>query len=121
MGFNTASVWIKVALFCLVLSVILFVIGFATISWMSNDGSDYHGYRWSDDWGLWRRTTCEYRRGCFSEKLNTRVLTFYGLEGNDDSIFLNLEWNEMEWIGRESPPLLSLIGDGTLTGKNCSL
>lgn len=86
MGFNTASVWIKVALFCLVLSVVLFVIGFATISWMSNDGRDYHGYGWTDDWGLWRRKTCEYRRGCLSEKLNTRVLTFYGLEDSHRAV-----------------------------------
>lgn len=85
MGFQTASIWIKVAFFCLLLSLVLFVIGFATRSWMSNDHRDYYGYAYTDDWGLWERHTCQYRSGCITMKLNQRSLTFFGLEGKEMS------------------------------------
>ena len=82
MGYNTASVWIKVAFFCLLISLVLFVIGFATISWMNNEHYDYYGYGNSDDWGLWRRKICRAREGCEGYKLNKYILSFYDIEGN---------------------------------------
>ena len=80
MGFNTSSVWIKVALFCLLLSVLVFVIGFATVSWMTT-----HGYNWSDSWGLWKRENCPSRRVCTYHKLNKRSLEPLNLEGRQPS------------------------------------
>ena len=83
MGYNTASVWIKVAFFCLLISLVLFVIGFATISWMNNEHYDYYGYGYSDDWGLWKRKTCRPRQSCMSNKLDKYSLSYFGLEGKN--------------------------------------
>ncbi|KAL3874279.1 hypothetical protein ACJMK2_037318 [Sinanodonta woodiana] len=53
MGFNTASIWIKVALVALALGSLLFTIGYATVAWMT-----YTDAHVDDDFGLWRHSLC---------------------------------------------------------------
>lgn len=61
MGFNTSSIFIKVAFVCVLLATLLFIIGFATVSWMVYD--QYHTYD-TYDYGLWRVKHCGRRNSC---------------------------------------------------------
>jgi len=56
----SASTWMKVALVCQALALILFVIAFATVSWttMSRTDGIYTAY----DHGLWRYEWCTRNR-----------------------------------------------------------
>ncbi|WAR19101.1 hypothetical protein MAR_000939 [Mya arenaria] len=74
MGFNTASVWLKVSVVCLALATLVFVIGFATVSWMS-----YGGAYGSSDYGLWRHSGCDRSR-CWSYKISGYWLDVQGWE-----------------------------------------
>lgn len=73
MGFNTSSIWIKVALICLLLGTLLFVIGFATNVWMTTDGYRYANY------GLWRVESCD-RVSCSSFKITHDWLRLHGMD-----------------------------------------
>lgn len=74
MGFNTSSIWIKVALICLLLGTLLFVIGFATNVWMTTDGYRYANY------GLWRVESCD-RVSCSSFKITHDWLVLNRMDG----------------------------------------
>ncbi|KAH3854038.1 uncharacterized protein LOC127875447 [Dreissena polymorpha] len=73
MGFNTSSVWIKVAIICLALALLLFVIGFATTHWMV-----LSGYR-SSSYGLWSHEYCDHHR-CADNKITGALLRQYKWE-----------------------------------------
>ncbi|XP_060569337.1 uncharacterized protein LOC132727774 [Ruditapes philippinarum] len=76
MGFNTTSVWIKVAFICLLLALVLFVIGFATISWMTS-------YNYA--LGLWKTKSCyntirHYDGRCRTSSITSAWLKLAGWE-----------------------------------------
>lgn len=59
--FRTASIWLKIAVACAAVGLVLFVIGFATTSWTVRDYRNGDSY----SFGLWQRTRCY--RGCETE------------------------------------------------------
>ncbi|XP_005104357.1 uncharacterized protein LOC101852108 [Aplysia californica] len=59
--FRTASVWLKVAIICMGLGLLLFVIGFATVAWKVDR------YPGKTEVGLWQTYYCS-GRGCGSYK-----------------------------------------------------
>uniref|UniRef100_A0A0B6YS64 MARVEL domain-containing protein n=1 Tax=Arion vulgaris TaxID=1028688 RepID=A0A0B6YS64_9EUPU len=60
--FRTSSIWLKVALISFAVGLLLFVIGFATTSWITFPYQrDLHEYRHS---GLWQQYSCDTRRYC---------------------------------------------------------
>ncbi|KAK3603061.1 hypothetical protein CHS0354_015754 [Potamilus streckersoni] len=72
MGFNTASIWIKVALAALALGSLLFTIGYATVAWMT-----YTAAHVDDDYGLWRHSYCSQQR-CTDDRLTAPYLRLRG-------------------------------------------
>ena len=70
---RSISTWLKIALICISLGVLLFVIGFATESWMVAGTR----YRWLGN-GLWKYKHCS-GSSCQSGKYNT-----YSLEGKSE-------------------------------------
>ncbi|BFZ11754.1 hypothetical protein BsWGS_14793 [Bradybaena similaris] len=58
---RTASVWLKGAAICFAIGLILFIIGFATTSWIVYRGVDYRNFRNS---GLWSAYICVSNYHC---------------------------------------------------------
>lgn len=56
-GWNTASIYMKIALVCTCLGLLLFVIGFATVSWANGQGRGIYGH-YEHDYGLWKWKHC---------------------------------------------------------------
>ncbi|XP_041354501.1 uncharacterized protein LOC121372276 [Gigantopelta aegis] len=52
-GFMSASIWLKIALITLLTGTLLYVIGFATVSWMTLWSARQH---WA--YGLWEQRAC---------------------------------------------------------------
>ncbi|OWF46633.1 uncharacterized protein LOC110455464 isoform X2 [Mizuhopecten yessoensis] len=67
-GWNTSSTWMKIALICLCLGLLLFVIAFATTGWMV-----YTAYGYDRANGLWEFKDCT-GRGCVSGDVNPNRL-----------------------------------------------
>ncbi|KAJ8308485.1 hypothetical protein KUTeg_013359 [Tegillarca granosa] len=75
-GWNSSSTFLKIALICLSLGLVLFVIGFATNSWVS--GWTYHRYQLT--FGLWKYHYCPPRAYCSTQKITSIYLTSQGME-----------------------------------------
>ncbi|KAK7103513.1 uncharacterized protein [Littorina saxatilis] len=72
--FRTISTWLKIALVCLSLGVLLFVIGFATESWVVVDSGHHRGYV---VFGLWKTKDCRTSYACSTHKYDNRYLQDY--------------------------------------------
>ncbi|KAL5008856.1 hypothetical protein ScPMuIL_014437 [Solemya velum] len=72
-GFLSSSIWLKIAFIGLCLASVLFVIGFATVAWMSYDHPQL-------DYGLWKTRYCSGRQ-CQETEVDNRLLRTLQLDG----------------------------------------
>ncbi|GFO04067.1 lens fiber membrane intrinsic protein-like [Plakobranchus ocellatus] len=57
--FRTASIWLKIAIICCALGLVIFIIGFATTSWMTTKDHNRSFYN-----GLWQEKYCKRGGSC---------------------------------------------------------
>jgi len=99
MGFNTSSVWLKVALVCLSVGTLIFVIGFATNSWKTADNA----YNYKVRWGLWSYYNCHQDvrrvRSCSSLDITKYVLESYERHTGEDWVAFYRATQVFECLG----------------------